>query len=299
MTTRFNRLPGVDRDQEDGEQTRLPYLLVAPTVIWYIVFLLIPMAIITYYSFLTYAGLSVESTLTLDAWRYDVFNRRTADVFVRSIGIGLAVSLLTLVFGYPLAYYLRFHASQYGGLILLLFLIIPFWTSGLVRTTGWFPLLGRTGVINGFLLTIGIIEEPLSWLLYSRFAQIVGYLQSYILFMAAPIYISMFSLDDNLLDASETLRGGRVVTFHRVIWPLSLPGVAIGSIFVFVLAVGDFFVPQFLSGGQSTVTTSVFFYIETGLNYPTAAALSIAQLLIILGLVSLVIRTVDITEMVQ
>lgn len=284
-----------------GEVKRLnrAHLLIAPAVVWYVIFLLLPLAVIIYYSFLTYTSYAVEFTFTFDAWTNAVFTKLTFDVFVRSLIIGVGVTALTLVFGYPLAYYLRFYASEIGGIILLLFLIIPFWTSGLIRTTGWIPLLGRTGVINTVFLGIGITNQPLPWLLYSPFSQVLGYLQTYIVFMAAPIYISLSRIDDNLLAASQTLRGSPIRTFRRIVWPLSLPGVAIGVIFVFVLSIGDFMVPQFLSGGTSTISMQIYSYVNSGLNYPAASALSITLLLVILLGVVVLVRFVDISEIVQ
>ena len=280
------------------ESNGLAYLMVAPATLWYVAFLLLPLAVIVVYSFYTYVGFAVEETLTLATWTGVVLTSETADVFVRTLTIGLGVTALTLVAGYPLAYYLRFYASQNGGLVLLLFLIIPFWTAGLVRTAAWIPLLGRQGVVNVLLLWIGVVDQPLSWLLYSPFSQVVGYLQSYLVFMAAPIYISMAGIDDNLLDASETLRGDPLRTFRRVTWPLSLPGVAIGAIFVFVLSIGDFLVPQFLSGGQSTVTVLIYNY-NNSLNTPAAAALSLALLAIILVCVFAMLRVVDISDIIR
>jgi ABC-type spermidine/putrescine transport system permease subunit I len=135
-----------------------------------------------------------------------------------------------------------------------------------------------------------------TWLLFSPFSQVVGYLQNYVVFMAAPIYISLSQIDEDLVDASRTLRGGPLATFRHVIWPLSLPGVVIGSIFVFVLSVGNFTVPQFLSGGESTITTLIYLSVNSGLNYPDAAALSIALLLVIFVIVYGMTRLVDITE---
>lgn len=280
------------------DSNRLAYLMVAPATVWYVVFLLLPLAVIVYYSFLTYVGFAVEHTLTLSTWTDTVLTQGTAEVYLRTLVTGLGVTALTLVAGYPLAYYLRFYATQNGGLVLLLFLIIPFWTAGLVRTAAWIPLLGRQGVVNGLLLWIGVVDQPLSWLLYSPFSQVVGYLQSYLVFMAAPIYISMAQIDDNLLDASETLRGDPIRTFRRVTWPLSLPGVAIGAIFVFVLSIGDFLVPQFLSGGQSTVTVLIYNY-NNSLNTPAAAALSLTLLAIILVCVFAMMRVVDISDIIR
>jgi putative spermidine/putrescine transport system permease protein len=275
------------------------YLLAGPSVLWFGVFLLIPLGVISYYSFLTYSSFSVQHTLTLAPWINVVTSATIREVFLETLLTGAVVTLLTLVFGYPLAYYLRFYTSQNGGIILLLFLIIPFWTSGIIRTLGWIPVLGKEGVINQVLLFAGLVDQPLSWLLFSPVSQVLGYLQNYVVFMAAPIYIALTQVDEGLLDASETLRGGPVATFRNVTWPLSLPGVVIGSIFVFVLSIGNFSVPQFLSGGSSTISTLIYTTVNQGLDYPAAAALSLTLLIVIFGIVYLSLRRVDITELAR
>jgi ABC-type spermidine/putrescine transport system permease subunit I len=203
------------------------------------------------------------------------------------------------VFGYPLAYFLRFYTSETGGILLLLFLVIPFWTSGVVRTLGWLPILQQAGVINQTLIAIGLIDEPLSWLLFSPVSQIFGYLQNYVVFMASPIFISLAQIDEDLLDASETLRGNRLETFRYVTLPLSLPGVAIGCMFTFVLTIGNFSVPSFLSGGQGTISTLIYDSVNSGLRYPDAAAMSMMLLLVIFLFVYALLRRVDITEIAQ
>jgi len=274
-------------------------LLVGPAVLWFVVFLIAPLVIIGYYSFLTYSTFSVVHEFTLDAWRLTVFTPIVFDVFVRTLFIGVFTTLLTLVVGYPVAYYLRFHVSQKVGLIVLLGLVIPFWTAGVIRVMGWYPILSKTGAINFYLQQFGVIPEPLSWLMFSPVSQVAGYLQNYVVFMFAPIYVVLFEIDEGLLDASETLRGTGWATFRNVVWPLSLPGVVIGSIFVFVLSIGNFIVPQFLSGGKSTIPLLIFQQITTGLNYPAAAALSIVLLLVELFAVYLLTRVVDISEIAE
>ncbi|WP_416841413.1 ABC transporter permease [Haloferax sp. DFSO52] len=273
-------------------------ILVGPTVLWFFIFLLAPLVVILYYSFLTYSSFNVEFTFTLDAWEA-VFQPTIYDVFIRSLLIGGAVTVVTLIFGYPLAYYLRFYTSQNGGILLLLFLVIPFWTSAVIRTIGWYPILGVTGVINKLLIQWGLVETPVEALLFSPFSQIVGYLGAYIVFMAAPIFISLSQIDEDLLDASETLRGDPIDTFRYVTLPLSMPGVVIGIIFVFVLSIGDFTIPQFLSGGKGTITTLIYLSVNNGLNYPDAAALSIALLVIIFAVVYVLTRFVDISKIAQ
>ena len=277
------------RDHEIG-------LLVAPSVVWFLLFLVVPLLVILAYSFFTYSNFSVEYILTVDPWLEGVFTETVFFVFLRTLTIGAVVVAVTLAFGYPLAYYLRFYVSDRGGILLLLFLIIPFWTSAVIRTVAWILILSNSGVINQTLLALNLVNEPVSALLFSPFSQLVGYLQNYVVFMAAPIYISLSQIDEDLIDASKTLRGGRLATFRHVVWPLSLPGVVIGSIFVFVLSVGNFTIPQFLSGGEATITTLIYLSVNQGLNYPQAAALSITLLLVILVIVYAMTRIVDITE---
>ncbi len=291
--TGLSRLIPTDRDDIVTEVTGL----VAPTVLWFVVFLIVPLLVILFYSFLTYESFSVVQEFTLSAWVDNVITSGAVhSAFVRTIGVGIIVTAITLVFGYPLAYYLRFHTTPMMGIVLLLFLVIPFWTSELIRTFGWLPILGRNGVINGLLLNLGVISEPMGWLLYSSFSQAIGYLQNYVVFMAAPIYISLSQIDEGLIDASETLRSNPIQTFRNVTWPLSLPGVAIGCMFTFVLTIGNFTVPSFLSGGANTVPTLIFNRYGQGLNYPSAASLSITLLAVIFIFVFVLFRVVDIAD---
>ncbi len=275
------------------------YALSLPTALWFVVFLGLPIAVIVYYSFLTYSTFNVVQEFTLYSWQETVLSDTVIDTFVRTLVVGVTVTLVTLVFAYPIAYYLRFQTSELMGIILLLFMVIPFWTSELIRVLGWYPILGRSGMVNWVLLSLGVTSEPLRWLMFSNFSQLVGYLQNYLVFMAAPIYISLSQIDEDLLDASETLRGGPIATFRNVTFPLSLPGVAIGSMFTFVLAVGNLTVPSFLSSGESTITTLIYLEVNRGLNYPNAGAISIALLVVIFAFVFALFRVVDISDIAQ
>lgn len=294
MSTVDKLLPG-DRDLSLSEI----HVLTGPTVLWFTAFLLLPLAVVAIYSFLTYESFSVVWEFTLDSYTETVLSDTVLSVTVLTVGIGVVVTAITLVFGYPIAYFLRFYLSEKAGILLLLFLVIPFWTSDIVRTIGYIPILGRTGVINQTLLWIGVIDEPLSILLFSPLSMGIGYLQNYVVFMAAPIYISLSQINEDLLDASETLRGNPVQTFRHVTLPMSLPGVAIGCMFTFVLTIGNFSVPSFLSGGQGTISTLIYDSVNRGLRYPDAAAMSMMLLLIIFAFVYALLRTVDITEIAQ
>lgn len=275
------------------------YLLAFPAAAWFAVFLIVPLFVILAYSFLTYSSFSVILEFSTEAWKGVLFNSDIHSTFGRTLFIGITVTIITFIVGYPLAYFLRFYTSESGGIILLLFLVIPFWTYSVIRTIGWIPILGQTGVINNVLLGTGLTNEPIGWLLYSPFSQVVGYLQNYVVFMTAPIFISLSQIDEDLLEASETLQADPIETFRYVTFPQSLPGVAIGVIFVFVLSIGNFTIPRFLSGGESTVTTLIFFNINNGLQYPSAAALSAALLVVIFLVVYAIVSVVDISKIAQ
>lgn len=287
---------------EDGARSWLPtehrlqLFLVGPTVIWFALFLVGPLLVIGYFSFLTVENFSVVYEPSLTTWQQNVFTPTNLRIFAITFAFGLLVTVLSLLVGYPVAYYLRFHVNPNVAFFIVLVFIIPFWISGIIRALAWWPILGKGGLINQLLMMAGVIEQPLAWLLFSPFSMLVGFLQNYVVFMFVPIYVSLLDIDEDLLDASETLRGRPWATFRNVTWPLSLPGVVIGSIFVFVLTIGDFIVPQFLSGGQTTVPGLIFLQINQGLNYPNAAALSIVLLVIILAIVGALLRLVDITE---
>lgn len=275
---------------------RLQILLVGPTVLWFAVFLVGPLLVIGYFSFLTVENFNVVYELSLTTWSNNVFTPTNLNIFAITFVFGVATTVLSVLLGYPVAYYLRFHVRPNVAFFVVLVFIIPFWISGIIRALAWWPILGRQGLINQLLVMAGIVDQPLAWLLFSPFSMVVGFLQNYVVFMFVPIYVALLDVDEALLDASETLRGDPWATFHHVTWPLSLPGVVIGSIFVFVLTIGDFIVPQFLSGGRTTVPGLIYLQINQGLNYPNAAALSILLLGIILVIVAALLRLVDITE---
>jgi putative spermidine/putrescine transport system permease protein len=283
----------------NGLGLREAHLLSVPTVVWFFVFLIVPLFAVFVYGFMSYSNFNVVFEFTLDPWTETVFSDTVLRVFARTLVVGLGVTAITLVFGYPLAYFLRFYTGEIMGIILLLFLVIPFWTSELIRTLGWFPILGASGAINYTLISLGLTSQPIDWLLFTPFSQVLGYLQNFLVFMASPIYISLAQIDEDLLDASSTLRGGPIETFRNVTLPLSLPGVAIGCLFTFVLAVGNLTIPQFLSGGERTVTMLVYEEVQRGLHYPNAAAMSIALLVVIFGFVFALFRFVDITDIAQ
>jgi len=246
-----------------------------PPLLWVTVFLLVPYAILFCYSFW-----SVSSAQTiLHNWNLQNYlqlarNPIYAQVLFRSMRIAASVTVLALLLGYPLAYYLSFHAAKRKDLLYQL-VIIPLWASYLVRGYAWKTILGSDGVLNGFLQYLHITHRPVEFFLYSPFAVIITLTHIYTPFTLLPIYASLEHIPRNLVEASHDLGASPWSTFRRVILPLSLPGVLAGATFAFVLSLGDFLAPLLVGGPSgimiSNVVVSLF---GAAYNWPLGAAIS-------------------------
>ena len=208
-----------------------------------------------------------------------------------SAGIALRVTLLALLLAYPLAYLLAFKVRRYKNLLYMA-VIIPLWVSYLVRAYGWKIILGQGGILNGLLVHLGIVDQPLAFLLYSKWAVIIALTHIYTPFTLMPIYAALESIPRSLKEASHDLYAGRMRTFLYVVLPLSLPGVLAGCTFAFVLSMGDFIAPQLLGGNDSALMVSnvVVSLFGVAYNWPLGAAVSVVMLTLVLLLLSLANR---------
>jgi spermidine/putrescine transport system permease protein len=256
-----------------------------PPLLWVTVFLLVPYAILFCYSFW-----SVSSAQTIvHNWNVQNYLQLTRNpiylqVLFRSMRIAASVTVLALLLGYPLAYYLSFHAAKRKDLLYQL-VIIPLWASYLVRGYAWKTILGSDGVLNGFLQYLHITHKPVEFLLYSPFAVIITLTHIYTPFTLLPIYASLEHIPRNLVEASHDLGASPWSTFRRVILPLSLPGVLAGATFAFVLTLGDFLAPLLVGGPSgimiSNVVVSLF---GAAYNWPLGAAISFCMMLLVVTL---------------
>ena len=256
-----------------------------PPLLWVTVFLLIPYAILFCYSFWSVSSLQViVHTWTVQNYLQLVRNPIYLEVLFRSMRIAGAVTLCALLLGYPLAYYLSFHAAKRKDLLYQL-VIIPLWTSYLVRGYAWKTILGSDGVLNGLLQYLHITHRPVEFLLYSPFAVIITLTHIYTPFTLLPIYASLEHIPRNLVEASHDLGASPWSTFRRVILPLSLPGLLAGATFAFVLTLGDFLAPL-LVGGPSGIMISniVVSLFGAAYNWPLGAAISFCMMLLVVSL---------------
>ena len=256
-----------------------------PPLLWVTSFLLVPYAILFCYSFWSVsAQQTIVHNWNLQNYVQLIRNPTYLSVLFRSLRIAAAVTLLALLLGYPLAYFLSFHAAKRKDLLYQL-VIIPLWASYLVRGYAWKTILGSDGVLNGLLQYLHITRHPVEFFLYSPFAVVLTLTHIYTPFTFLPIYASLEHVPRNLIEASHDLGASPWSTFRRVILPLSLPGVLAGATFAFVLTLGDFLAP-FLVGGASGIMISniVVSLFGAAYNWPLGAAISLCMLLLVMAL---------------
>jgi spermidine/putrescine transport system permease protein len=256
-----------------------------PPVLWVTVFLVVPYAILFCYSFWSVSpSQTIEHNWNLQNYLQLFRNSIYLTVLLRSMRIAAAVTVIALVLGYPLAYYLSFHAAKRKDLLYQL-VIIPLWASYLVRGYAWKTILGSDGVLNGFLQYLHFTQRPVEFFLYSPFAVVLTLTHIYTPFTFLPIYASLEHVPRSLIEASHDLGAPPWKTFLRVVLPLSLPGVLAGATFAFVLTLGDFLAPLLVGGSSgimiSNIVVSLF---GAAYNWPLGAAISLCMLVLVVGL---------------
>jgi spermidine/putrescine transport system permease protein len=256
-----------------------------PPLLWVAVFLLVPYVLMFCYSFWSVgASQNMVRAWTLDNYRellhVDVYRQ----TLLRSMWIATQVMIFSLLLGYPLAYFLSFHAGRQKDLLYQL-VVIPLWVSYLVRAYAWKTILGSDGFLNTLLQYVHLTTHPLAFLLYSPFAVVLTLTHIYTAFTFLPIYASLEHIPRNLVEASHDLGASSWQTFWRVVFPLSIPGVLAGATFAFVLSLGDFLAPLLLGGPSgimiSNIVVSLF---GAAYNWPLGAAISLCMLVLVVAL---------------
>ncbi len=263
-----------------------------PGTLWLLFFLVGPVVMIILVSFWTPSLSGFEKTFTLDNYRTlfgsEVYWNQLKDSFL----VALIVTGACLLLGFPIAYYLSFYIRSIRNQVaLFLVLVAPFLTSYLIRAVAWqYPLMGRNGAVNQVLQDIGLIDQPLEILGFSRLSVTLALIQLYILFMITPLFFMLGQVDRSSLEAARDLGASFRKTFRAVILPQAMPGIAIGSIFVFVLTMGDYGTTRIVGGGQvASVGTIVQNYVG-GIQFPIAAASAVFLVLTMIAAVFLLLR---------
>lgn len=273
------------------------YLLATPQTLIFLMFLIFPIIMIGIVSFWEFNGFAMVPGFTLDNYANLFGSDVTLRTYLNTLKFVVLVWAATLTIGYLVAYFLSFCVeSNTARIILFMVCTVPFWTSNIIRSISWIPLLGREGLVNQVLMGIGLVQEPVEWLLYSDFAIVVGMVHLFNIFMIAPIFNSLMRIDRSLITAAQDMGASGFQTFREVILPLSMPGIAIGSIFVVTLVMGDFVTVRLMGGGQAA---SVGKLIQTqigSLQYPLAAANAVLLLVVTLVMVITILQVVNIRK---
>jgi spermidine/putrescine transport system permease protein len=265
-------------------------LVAVPPLLWVGLFLLLPYALMLAHSFWVVRDGFIVHQWNLQNYRTLATNPVYAEVLLRSMRIAASVTLCSLLLGYPLAYYLSFHAGARREILYQL-VIVPLWVSYLVRGYAWKTILGSDGVLNGFLQYLHVTSAPVGFFLYSPFAVILMLTHIYTPFVFLPIYAALEHIPRPVVEASQDLGAAPLKTFLRVILPLSLPGLLAGATFAFVLSLGDFLAPLLVGGASGTMIANIVQSLfGAAYDWPLGAAISVGILLITVTLLFLTER---------
>ncbi len=258
-----------------------PWALLSPSLTTIFLLLVVPVLFIVVYSF----WLRAPTGAVIPAFQMGNYARFFEDMFYpsilfRTIRVSLTCVLLCLIMGYIPAYFFHRSTSRFRQALILL-ILLPFWISFIIRTMSWINILGTTGFLNHFLMKIGIISQPLS-LLYNEAAVLMGLIQFLLPFMILNIFVSLESIDKNLLEAARSMGCNEWQAFREVTLPLSLPGVSAGCLLVFVLTAGTYLPPMILGGpGNEMIANLIFNRVIGTLDWPFGSAISVILLLLL------------------
>ena len=255
------------------------YTLLSPTLLVMAFAMGIPFAIMVVMSFWTQVGFDIDTAFTLANYGEAAEGRVYKALLIRSLAISGTVTVATVLLAYPMAYYVAFHVHR-RKLLWIILMTVPFWTSYLLRVFAWKIILGFNGAINSGLKSMGLIDQPLEFLLYSPTAVVITLAHAWAAFAILPIYVSLEKIDRSLLEAAADLGEGPVGRFLRVTLPLSIPGVVAALLLIFIPTVGDYVTPA-LVGGPDGIMLSNIIYAQFGKlnNWPMGATLAISMLL--------------------
>jgi putative spermidine/putrescine transport system permease protein len=297
MTTTIvsERLASEVEVKRSGRYTTV--LLLAPGILWMVLFLVVPILMMVYVSFWTQTTFKIEPILTTKSWVNFFSSETYIGALWTTIRIWLTVLVSTLVIGYPTALFVGlFVRHKTLQTVLLVLCVIPFWTSFLIRVLAWRPMLGKEGAINLILLKLGIIQAPIEALLFSDLSVVIGMTQIYCVFMVGPIAFMLARIDPNVLEAARDLGAGFWRIFRTIILPLSMPGVVVGAIFVSVMVLGEFATSAALSGHKVNLLGNIIVTQVGSLKWAFAAVVGVILTVIMGVVIAGLLRFVDLEQ---
>ena len=279
----------------------------APFALVFLLFFLIPLALVAMVSLWNFNEYELIPAVTLRNYLslFEGCSRLTdngdlcvtLNTYLSTFKFCLLVWGITLVIGFSVAYFLAFHVrSSTMQTVLFVLCTVPFWTSNVIRMISWVPLLGRNGLVNQALMGMGLVNQPVEWLLFSDFSVVLAFVHLYTMFMIVPIFNSMMRIDRSLLEAASDAGASGWQTLWNVVVPLSRTGILIGSIFVITIVMGDF-VTIGVMGGQQIASIGKIIQVQTSyLQFPLAAANAMILLAVVLMIIWGLTRLVDIRK---
>jgi len=224
------------------------------------------------------------------------FVNRTA--FVNTATLSMLTTVTAAVVAYPLAYYIARFGGRYKNQLAVL-VMIPFWTNFIVRVYGWKIILGSEGVLNSALIMLGVVNQPIEWIINSDFSIWLGLTYLWLPFMILPLYSSLEKIDGEIIEAAYDLGASRYAVFRRIVLPLSLSGLVGGFIFVFIFSMGAYIVPAMLGGGELFMGTRIAYEFGIGGDWPMGAALGSVLMIVVVGVLWSLLGYVNLEEMFQ
>lgn len=273
------------------------YLMILPPLIISILFMMTPTLSVLLLSFNKGSTVAFDPTqLTIENY-ISIFTRPTTYIILRdTLGMSLLATLLTFIIAYPVAYYLAFKVENFRLQNVITFLlVIPYWVDWSIRSISWLSILGRDGLVNYLLMSLGLTKGPVAELLFTRWTLLIIWIQTNILFMLFPIYLALSRVNPELLDVAQSLGATPSKTFYHVTFKLSLPGVIVGSMFVFVSTIGDYVTPALWAGGLQMLGLTVQNYAWL-FQWPFASAYGVLLLIVTLVIIYILLKVVNIKQ---
>lgn len=273
--------------------------MVAPAALLLICFLVLPILVMGLYTFYTFVTAGVEeATLTFANWHEFFTDSYYHGFLLKTLRVGVVTALICAVVGFFPAYFIWATEFRQKWLLLLL-LIMPFWISFTIRTFSWIHILGEQGIINVWLLKLGLIEAPLQ-MLYTEGAVIMGLLHFLLPYMILNVYVSLEGIDRTLIQAARSMGCTNAQAFREVTLPLSLPGLAAGLMLCFVLAAGSYVTPQLLGSGRDALFGNLIYDTIMGqLNWPMGSTLSIVLFFVLGSVAAIYTRYMGMSQIVK
>jgi putative spermidine/putrescine transport system permease protein len=283
-----------------GRLCRPALLLSLPALTVLIGIGLIPLVLVAFWSFWSFdqATYWIKTPLTLDSYRA-LFNSGRFPVFIRTAGLATLTAAFCTVLAFPASILIGLMSRPRPAAILIALFTIPFLTSALIRSFAWRLVLGRTGIVNNALVGLGLVDQPIEWLLFSNFAVAVGMIAAYLPFAIMPMVLVLARIEPSVIRASQDLGAGFWVTLRRVVLPLALPGVIAGFLFVFVVALGTSTEIQLLGGAGDSSIAIMINDVMRVVNFPLSFAIATAVVLLMSAIVLFADRMLQLSRLFE